>query len=49
MQDGEVVGVGQVAPPGLGGGQRGAVAVQHVGEHGDRFALAWVAWVGGVG
>ena len=37
VQDGQVVGVGQVAPPDLGGGQLGAVAAQHVGEHGDRL------------
>ena len=38
VQDGQVVGVGQVPPPGLGGGQLGAVAAQDVGEHGDRLA-----------
>ena len=32
-----MVGVGQVPLPGRGGGQRGAVAVQDVGEHGDRL------------
>ena len=38
VQDGEVVGVGQVAAPGLGGRQFGAVAAQDVGQHGDRLA-----------
>ena len=37
VQDGEVVGVGEVALPGLRGGQLGAVAVEDVGEYGDRF------------
>ena len=37
VQDGQVVGVGQVALPDRGGGQLGAVAAQDVGEHGDRL------------
>jgi len=37
LQDGEVVGVGQVAAPGLGSRHFGAVAAQDVGEHGDRL------------
>ena len=40
VQGGEVVGVGQVALPGHGGGLFGAVAVEDVGEHGDGLALA---------
>ena len=39
VQDGEVVGVGQVAAPDLRGRQFGAVAAQDVGEHGDRLAV----------
>ena len=38
VQDGQVVGVGQVALPDRGRGQLGAVAAQDVGEHGDRLA-----------
>ena len=51
VQDGEVVGVGQVAAPGLGGRQFGAVAAQDVGEHGDRLERIVSAgtrrWLGG--
>ena len=44
-----MVGVGQVALPGLRGGQLGAVAAQHVGEHGDRLAQARASGYGGAG
>jgi hypothetical protein len=36
-QDGEVVGAGQVAGPGLGRRELGAVAAEDVGEHRDRL------------
>ena len=39
VQGSEVVGVGQVALPGRGGGLLGSVAAEDVGEHGDRLAL----------
>jgi hypothetical protein len=48
-QGGEVVGVGQVALPGLGGGQLGAVAVEHVGQDGDRFPRVRAAQPGSRG
>jgi len=38
VEDGQVVGVGQVAAPGLGSGEFGAVAAENVGQHGDRLA-----------
>ena len=43
VEDGQVVGVGQVALPDRGGGQLGAVAVEDVGEHGDRLARVGAA------
>ena len=44
VQDGEMVSVRQVAEPGLGCRQFGAVAAQDVGQHGDRLA-----WLGSAG
>ncbi len=49
VQDAQVVGVGQVALPGLRRGQLGAVAAQHVSEHGDRLTQAQGARDGGAG
>ena len=49
MEDGQVVGVGQVALPGRGGGQLGAVAAEDVGEHGDRLARVGTARVAAAG
>ena len=45
VQDGEVVGVGQVPLPDRGGGHLGAVAAKDVGEHGDRLALGLPGWL----
>jgi hypothetical protein len=45
VQDGQVVGVGQVAAPGLGRREFGAVAAQDVGQHGDRLAFAGPVWL----
>ena len=45
VQDGEVVGAGQVTLPDHGGGQLGAVAAQDVREHGDRLTLFWPGWL----
>jgi len=38
VQDGQVVGVSQVAVPGFGGGEFGTVAAEYVGQYGDRLA-----------
>jgi len=46
VKGGEVVSVGQVAAPGLGSREFGAVAAEDIGEHGDRLALARPAWAG---
>jgi len=38
VQDGQMVGVGQVAAPGLGGREFGAVPAQDIGQHRGRLA-----------
>jgi hypothetical protein len=46
VKDGQVVGIGQVAAPGLAGREFGAVAAQDVGQHGDRLTFAGPVWLG---
>ena len=54
VEDGQVVGVGEVALPDRGGGKLGAVAAEDVGEHGDGWrgsappGLPGRNWLGGV-
>jgi hypothetical protein len=49
VQDGEVIGVGQVLLPDLGRGQRSAVAPQHVGEDADVLSRVLAVLPGGCG